>query len=558
MAPLNLQPHSCSYCQTLVLDFSGQEPRMRGDMAKNGVLFSCTYSDIIQGADRGCQFYSWLLEEEVISRDTVLRCSPNDLPRNDPFWNVLDALQDSAMWVPEYLGEALPRNSLRHIEPRVSVHLKDHRLIATTNLQARSRVDVQRLEFFGLWNPETTKIDYRTRHGFEVFTDSDNPAARTVTTRPIEGNPAADHSITRISSWLQTSQSTHANCQNLSAKMPTRFLQIGTDNSQRSLRLLNSQSLGSARYAALSYCWGGEQSVTCTNFTISKFQAGFLVSNLPATIQDAVTVCCELGVPYLWVDALCIIQDDFNEKTIEMSKMPYIYGNAFVTIAAASPRRVEDGFLNERAIPSPVSAFTLPFRCHDDVLGSVTILILDITPEPLDERGWTLQEGLLSNRILEFGTRSTRWYCRAFSPTVRCSDGWKSQPEYSPLKSETLDIVNFQQMNQLYLARDRGRIIADWERVVRTYTHRKISQPTDRPHAISGIAEVFGHILQNQYRAGLWAGSMHAGLLWQISEKTRMPRPIIYQGPSWSWVGVNGTVDVDGGYNHSQNGFYQA
>jgi hypothetical protein len=249
----------------------------------------------------------------------------------------------------------------------------------------------------------------------------------------------------------------------------------------------------------------------------------------------------------LWVDALCIIQDDQYNKTTEIAKMPYIYGNATLTIAATSSRTVEDGFLHQRAVTSP-TAFKLPYQCPENALGSVTIFILEITREPLDERGWTLQERLLSKRFLQFGSRSTRWYCHESDQTGDQSDGWVSQPEYSPLASDTVDIVNFHRINDFHPAKDYGYIRNHWGNVIKAYTQRKLTKLMDRPHAISGIAKVFGQLFQNQYRAGLWTCSVHADFLWQISQETRAPRPTVYQGPTWSWIGVNGTIDF-GSFN---------
>ena len=123
-----------------------------------------------------------------------------------------------------------------------------------------------------------------------------------------------------------------------------------------------------------------------------------------------------------------------------------------------------------------------------------------------------------------------------------------SQPEYSPLGNDTVDIVNSNRINDFHPARDYGYIRNHWGNVITAYTERKLTKLTDRPHAISGIAEVFGQLFHNQYRAGLWMCSVHADLLWQISQKTRAPRPTVYQGPTWSWIGVNGTVDF-GSFN---------
>ncbi|KAI9767389.1 MAG: hypothetical protein M1839_004531, partial [Geoglossum umbratile] len=153
-------------------------------MAKGGTLFDCTFVDIKSGAELGCQFCSWLMDEEFIPRENIIRHSPNDLPTSDPYWKVLAALQDTAMWIQEFLGDRRPHDTLR-------------------NMDLRKAPDVDSIEFFGLWNPDTGKIDGRTRHGFVSFAKSDDPASRAVSTRPIECDPGSNTTYIKISSWLR-------------------------------------------------------------------------------------------------------------------------------------------------------------------------------------------------------------------------------------------------------------------------------------------------------------------------------------------------------------------
>ena len=452
------------------------------------------------------------------------------------------------MWVQQFLGDPQPHSTLRNMDLEQSSKLDHHRLFASTHQTTGNALDITTIEFFGLWNPETRKIDYRTRHGFEVFTQPDNPAAHTVSTRPIECDPGSNASLTKISSWLKDCQEAHTLCKDRSEIRPARLLEISNIDSRNSLRLRNTQQLGPVPFAALSYCWGGDQPFKCLDEVLSKFMTDIVFSDLPKTIRDAVTVCQRIGIGYLWVDVLCVIQDNQHDKTSEIAKMPYIYGNAIFTIAAARSRSVHDGFLHHRAVDPGAVAFRLPYRCHDNLVGSITLLKIHVSSEPIDERCWTLQERLLSKRTIEFGSRQNRWFCQEVGTTRDHTDGWRARPEHSPLRKDTLDILKFQKMNDFHPARDYGYVISHWNAVVEAYTQRKLSLPTDRAQAISGIAEVFGQLLSNQYKAGLWMSSMHAGLLWKIPDDQRQPRPTIYQGPSWSWTSVNGKVNF-GSFN---------
>ncbi|KAK1952066.1 HET-domain-containing protein, partial [Colletotrichum sublineola] len=239
-------------------------------------------------------------------------------------------------------------------------------------------------------------------------------------------------------------------------------------------------------FAALSYCWGGNQTVKCETSTLAEFTQDIPFEKLPRTIQDAVEVCSQLGVQYIWVDALCIIQNEGNdEKILEIAKMPYIYGQASFTIMASRAETAWEGFLQDRE----------PFT---NCTGH----------EPIDERGWTFQERLLSLRIVEFGSRQTRWSCQ------------------EPISSITGNDTN----------------PSPWGALVDIYTSRTLSFNTDRALAMSGVAERFAVLTGDEYAAGLWKGSIRDELLWRVEQDERRNRSAVYQGPSWSWFAVNSRV----------------
>ncbi len=98
-------------------------------------------------------------------------------------------------------------------------------------------------------------------------------------------------------------------------------------------------------YAALSYCWGSHQSFVASTKSLERLKSGFPIENLPPTIKDAVEVTRKLGLRYLRVDALCILQDCKKDKTFQIERMGSIYKNATVTIAASMASSVTNGFL---------------------------------------------------------------------------------------------------------------------------------------------------------------------------------------------------------------------
>ncbi|KAJ2997293.1 hypothetical protein NUW58_g691 [Xylaria curta] len=197
--------------------------------------------------------------------------------------------------------------------------------------------------------------------------------------------------------------------------------------------------------------------------------------------------------------------------------------------------------VRERYPPTPCPIFQLPWRSADNQLGTVMAMPLDIHPEPINRRGWTFQEQLLSTRMIEFGTWQTRCTCRenlsgSGSPAGYV-DGWKIErdADSSYVYDRMWDMIEDDLQN-------------GWNQVVRRYTERKLTFGTDRPLAISGIAERCHSLRGDEYFAGLWKNSINVGLLWAVMATDREPRPPKYQGPTWSWFAVNSTV-----FNLQQN-----
>ncbi len=589
MDTVQFQTHSCDQCQKIVIDLRerhekltqallvlkeqldagtlGTNPPPKRDeknMAERGALFDVTFPELCAGAAAGCQLFNWIMEDECISREAIHGIARRHVPIDDLNHPLMRAFQDSSLWHERWLPERCPDNTLSKLLPSLGNSLDRCRLWASTYQGSGSALDIEFFHFFGLWDPVSQKIVYRTRHGFQAFAHPGDPAASAITNRPIARYPGSTASLKRISSWLQDCQEHHS-CKTMPGIMPSRVIEVTGTSDAIGLRLCQTEKLGHVPYAVLSYCWGGEQPMKCLSSNIVAYQQAIPSEEQPATIRDAATVCHGLGFQYLWVDALCIIQDDANDKSVEIAKMPSIYGGAALTIAAARSPSSTDGFLGER-FPGPREAASIPYRCLDGELGFVTLAKLGGTfeaVEPIDGRGWTLQERLLSCRIIEFGSRQTRWIC----PETRSSsfshegltDGWKRDINYSNKRMEEglkLDVIRAAKSTLDFYGRPRPSQLTEyleamdhWRNICTTFTERALTLSSDRAVAISGISQIFAHFSGDQYIAGLWKSSFHSGLLWQIEHRdddTRScSRPTTYQGPSWSWLSVNGTVRFD-------------
>lgn len=403
-------------------------------------------------------------------------------------------------------------------------------------------------------------------HGTTRLRDHSDPAAREVFTRPPNMHPASKSSIEMIRRWFNECPQ-HGRESFFHSHRPKRLLQISGNESIPRLRLVDfslgipSTSTGPS-YVALSYCWGRTQTNVLRHENIVEWLTNIPYDQLPQTIKDAVHITRVLGFCYLWVDAFCIIQDDTYDKNVEIKNMGGIYENADVTISASRAATCHDGFLGSRQ-KLKEGSFQIPFKCRDGREGTVLLWYnrSEERDEPIDHRGWTLQESLISSRTLEFGTHQTRWYCNchhcgiSHGPSKRdhhVVDGWtRDKLERSPVSIDWAPVVLGQEAADRF--RDRvppqmqrrleKRVLQSWKRIVRNYTRRAVSDPMDRLPALSAIALRLEGLSTQSYSGGLWFGNVPRLFFWYPVDVESMRRSPEKAAPSWSWASVIGAVD---------------
>ncbi|KAG6364259.1 hypothetical protein INS49_005858 [Diaporthe citri] len=183
---------------------------------------------------------------------------------------------------------------------------------------------------------------------------------------------------------------------------PCRFFSVG-GSTDPAVKVIRAQNLDndSEPYAALSYCWGQDQLMKTTSANKAEVEHGIPISSLPKTIADAIRIARELGIKLLWVDSLCLVQDEEHELAKEIARMHHYYGNAYFTISAATASSCSEGLLQDHAMPrEDRRGVTGPFYfpVSPDIpeqSSSLGILRFDVVPDQaIDSRAWTLQEGL--------------------------------------------------------------------------------------------------------------------------------------------------------------------
>jgi hypothetical protein len=190
--------------------------------------------------------------------------------------------------------------------------------------------------------------------------------------------------------------------------MPTRLIEVG-----ETVRLIDSTSIEPSRYVALSHCWGplkdGEKFCTSKR-NVDQLKRRINVEKLPRTFRDTVTIARGLGISYIWIDSLCIIQDDKNDWERESGRMERVFSDAYCTIGASSASSSLDGLITTRdrreCLKLPTRSLGTLYVCPsiDDFREHVEL-------GELNRRGWVLQERALSRRSIYFTTTQVYWEC---------------------------------------------------------------------------------------------------------------------------------------------------
>jgi Heterokaryon incompatibility protein (HET) len=270
------------------------------------------------------------------------------------------------------------------------------------------------------------------------------------------------------------------------------------------------------------------------------------IEQLSKVFQDAIDLTRRIGIEYIWIDSLCIVQDSNDDWTRESDMMGKVYQHSWVNISATGFKNGSAGLFIRRS-PSllrPVK-FNLSVRdtsrtepcalskgryyCLEDFWDA------SVTAAPLMQRAWVFQERVLAPRVLHFGERQMFWECRELEASEVFPVGIPKQfkKRFKSVFSATEDIPE-----------EHGDVAAleIWGKMVADYNRKALTRSSDKLIAISGLAKVMQNLLKDELVAGLWKRHILQQLLWSTrnlpSDATRQ-RPTEYQAPSWSWASLN-------------------
>ena len=351
-----------------------------------------------------------------------------------------------------------------------------------------------------------------------------------------------------IKNWMEQCMNTHDVCKQgcENTWMPSRLLEISDVRGDLHLRLRDRSELQGGRYCTLSHCWGalGSQNLQLTTDSLSSFRNGIFVSTLRPTFKDMADLTWRLGARLMWIDCMCIVQDDIQDWRIESSVMGKVYANSWLNVSANARDTSRSGLYAERN----VSRHLAHFRTRYDESGEETTWTVtgadewfnEVEQAPVNRRAWVFQERILSPRIVHMSSNQVLWECRQLQASEHLPYGGAAYTQSLNSHSKMKRICYGDQDE------DKHDVVADWKHLVSRYTGGGLTFETDRLIALSGIASMVHKRTQCDYLAGIWRKSLPIGLLWskwspttdEIVAKTMTNAngSSKYVAPSWSWA----------------------
>jgi hypothetical protein len=325
-------------------------------------------------------------------------------------------------------------------------------------------------------------------------------------------------SIQRAAQWLEACATCHRRCgRSLEPLLPDCILDVGLSFSSNVITLQETIDQRD-RYICLSYCWGLSEFISTTMDNISSHKEGVQLQSLPQTFRDAIFISRALNVRYIWIDSLCIVQNDDRDWSTQAQKMAAIYSNSYLTISAASGLCADWGLFSNL---SSVSIGTLSARVVAHLPAASTED--SISAWPLLSRGWAFQERLLAPRVLHFGRDEMVWDC---TETRECQCGSVSYWIQDIPKSQFHDALYDGALTS------QTKLGALWRRIVMQYCSLALTKQSDKFPAIGGVAEVVQRSRNSVYLAGLWSDTLVLDLLWCAKEPREDSQEIIGRAPS--------------------------
>lgn len=336
---------------------------------------------------------------------------------------------------------------------------------------------------------------------------------------------------------------------------PKRLIVVGSGTEDVRLCLTENLPSGDVQYLTLSHCWGIiAMPVVTTEGNVKEHLKRIPFQELTKTFQDAIVITRRIGLRYLWIDSLCILQGNDDDWLNEAAFMGEIYAGGFLNIVACDAPDGETGCFFDRSIEKPHGFKVMAhadrdsdrrtlWNCMPHQLAKQALLHSETS-----KRAWCYQETFMAPRSVYFSKSQLFWECRDFRACESFPQGFNILK--APLRRTPTTIwKNLLNQNICYI----------WFNLIVDYSLCNVTYGKDRLIALKGIAKAFcgafrldkavksleGQRQRHHYVAGLWRQKMEHQLLWFV-DSHRKPRNPSLRSPSWSWASVDGLIYLPG------------
>lgn len=358
--------------------------------------------------------------------------------------------------------------------------------------------------------------------------------------------------------------------------LPTRVIDVGRNCN--TIRLIESSNFG-GHYICLSHCWGSIRPLVTTGDNYKDHLQHIPWETIPHLYQDAIRLAWRYDIQYVWIDSICIVQDDLKDWEHEAGRMSEVYGNSFLTIAAISNDDCSSGILDSPTGSTASFSHFLtrsgttkqgkPFRwvVHPEHFDQLSCDACKHRRgkclEPLTTRAWALQEWLLSPRVLSFGAQRLSWTCRHSDDSTQTEKSQRFAHKTWLNSGQKLPFALRANAQDAY-KEDFFSYGERWIGLIRDYSRLKITKEHDRLPALSGLAKAYQRARPGiRYLAGLWESWLHRGLLWFVTSQSHFepsittetfrttstlwmhPSQSPWGAPSWSWAFTGQPVNFE-------------
>lgn len=344
---------------------------------------------------------------------------------------------------------------------------------------------------------------------------------------------------------------------------PTRLLYLDPGTSAIRLIITNDNP-PDGPYMTLSHRWGTTKYTKLTSKTLEDFKNRIDATSLPRCFQDAIEGTRYLGIKYLWIDSLCIQQDeDKQDWNLESRLMGKVYSHSFLNVSATLAEDDSRGLHAQQDLhPFGPTRFDLHVRAkrrffkvgapserfyragvslRKNWIVDNDMWDEDVEDAPLQSRGWVFQERFLASRVLHFTPRQMAWECLELSALetfpIKLPAGMMSADK-GDIFNQAMSRITTDQTNDI-------SFLQVWQGIVQQYTQTEFTFSRDKLVAFSGAAKEIESARNDTYLAGMWKSTFIYDLAWSRTRSDSMENPLqssLGRAPTWSWMSTDGEV----------------